>query len=423
MTFSVIRSSQNIVRPSEYTPSSVLDLSVIDKLPALRCNARTLHVFKHGHKAAKVIKEALSKALVPYYPLAGKLKESNHGELQIACTGEGVWFVEASANCGLDEVNYFDSVAMVPHDDLLPNAPPETEGIDPLVLMQVTRFTCEGFVIGLVFCHSICDGLGAAQFLTAVGEFAQGLQRPSIMPMWHREALTTPQQVKCTSLTPPPLPPLMPNYNLEHASIDVSLERINKLKHEFSILTSKNCSTFEIVAASIWSSRIRAINLEKNTKVRLVFFANTRHHLHPALPEGFYGNCFFPVTVTVSSGQILEATNVEVVKLIQDAKVKLGGEFTKWITDEDVKHGQDPFAPPLDYTTLFISEWGRLGFNQVDYGWGPPVHVVPIQGSGVIPVGIVGLPPIPKKGVRLMTWCVEKIDLPSLLVQMKMNLA
>lgn len=57
---------------------------------------------------------------------------------------------------------------------------------------------------------------------------------------------------------------------------------------------------------------------------------------------------------------------------------------------------------------MFVSEWGRLGFNQVDYGNGPPVHVVPVQGSAIIPAVIVGTLPRPNKGIRLMTWCVQK---------------
>ena len=79
----------------------------------------------------------MSKALVPYYPLAGKLKESSQGQLQIECSGEGVWFVEASADCTLYGVNYLDDdIVSIPHE-LLPDHIPENEGIDPLVQLQV----------------------------------------------------------------------------------------------------------------------------------------------------------------------------------------------------------------------------------------------------------------------------------------------
>ncbi|KAJ4954248.1 hypothetical protein NE237_011031 [Protea cynaroides] len=425
MNFSVSRTAQGMVQPSEQTPSGTLHLSFIDRLPVLRCNARTLHVFRHGHEAANIIREALSKALVPYYPLAGRLKESSQGELQIACTGEGLWFVEASADCRVDAINYFDDIpSLAQHDKLLPDLPPEVNGLDPLVLMQVTQFTCGGFVMGLIFCHSICDGLGAAQFLSAVGELARGLNHPSITPVWCREAVTTkaPQVHETGKANPPPQPtlPSLPDYQLEYASIDITPDQINQLKHEFQESTGRTCSTFEVVAASMWSCRTRAIDLDRDAKVTLVFFANARQLLCPPLPQGFYGNCFFPVTTTVSSEEVSQASHAEVVKLIQESKSMLPIEFTKWINGDYVGD-VNPFAEPLAYTTLFISEWGRLGFNQVDYGWGPPIHMIPIQGSSIIPVAIVGTPPNPKRGIRLMTWSVKKAHLQSFIDQM-MNL-
>ncbi|XP_043723113.1 acyl transferase 4 [Telopea speciosissima] len=420
MNFSVSRAARGMVQPSGLIPSGMLHLSSIDRLPVLRCNARTLHVFRHGHEAAKIIREALSKALVHYYPLAGWLMESSQGELQIACTGEGIWFVEASADCSVDAVNYFDDIQMAKYDKLLPDHPPEVDGLDPLVLMQVTQFTCGGFVMGLIFCHSICDGLGAAQFLSAVGELARGLHHPTIAPVWCREALTTkaPQVYATGKANPPPPPPLpsLPDYQLEHATIDITPDQINQLKHEFQKSTGRTCSTFEVVAASMWGCRTRAINLDKDAKVTLVFFANTRQLLHPPLPEGFYGNCFFPVTITVSSERVSQASHAEVVKLIQESKSMLPIQFTNWLNGDsgDV----NPFAPPLSYTTVFRSEWGRLGFTKVDYGWAPPIHMIPIQGSSIIPVAIVGAPPNPKTGIRLMTWSVRRPHLLNFLEQM-----
>lgn len=137
MDFSVTRINRSLVSPSEPTPSGMLDLSVIDRLPVLRCNARTLHIFRYGPKAAEVLCKALSKALVPYYPLAGRLNVSAENQLQVACSGEGIWFVEASANCTLEAVNSFDDTAAIPYDKLLPDPPPQE--IDPLIQMQVRR--------------------------------------------------------------------------------------------------------------------------------------------------------------------------------------------------------------------------------------------------------------------------------------------
>ncbi|OWM79726.1 acyl transferase 4 [Punica granatum] len=406
MALSVVRSAGILIKPSEKTPSVTLDLSAIDRIPVLRCNARTLHVFKHGPGAARVLQAALSKALVPYYPLAGRLTEPVPGQLQVECCTEGVRFVEAMSGCILEEVDYFQDVESIPYDELLPEKYEDPDGREPLIQMQVTQFACGGFVIGLIFCHSICDGLGAAQFLHAVGEFARGHESLTIDPIWHRNFFTS---HKIAPDNPPmfPLsqPPPMPNYQLNHANIDVPLDQITRLKLKSHELMGQNCSTFEAVAASFWRSRTQAVRFDPGTQVMLVFFANCRDAVDPPLPKGFYGNCFFPVTIEASSDWIEKASFADVVKLIQQAKSKLPIEFARYMQGEC---HVDPFAPPLVYTTLFMSEWGRLGFNQVDYGWGPPVHVVPIQGSSIIPVGIVGVLPLPQKGIRLMTWCIEE---------------
>ncbi|XP_077217754.1 HXXXD-type acyl-transferase family protein [Tasmannia lanceolata] len=407
MNFSVNKLAGAMVAPAGKTPSGTFDLSVIDRLPALRRKVQTMHVFRHGFEPSKVIKEALSKALVYYYPLAGRLVESGQGGLlQVACTGEGVWFVEASADCSLEAVDYLDDNPTSSFFQLLPDPPRVEDGVDPLVLMQVTQFTCDGFVIGLEFCHSICDGIGAARFLNAVAELARGHQYPIIDPVWHREMISAPPQHFHA-----PSPPPMPDYRLEQATIDIPLDYVHQLKREFFNLTGRTCSTFESLVADIWRYRTRSIGLDRDTDMSLVFFANARPLMDPPLPNGFYGNCFFPVTVTVTSGTLLQASNADVAKLIQEAKAKLPAQFAKWMRGDDLDGDMDPFTPPLLYTTLFVSEWGRLGFADVDYGWGPPVHIKPIQYSNVIPGCIMGSPPVPKKGIRLMTWCVERAHL------------
>nr|XP_043636905.1 acyl transferase 4 [Erigeron canadensis] len=410
MEFSVTKSNGSLIPPSEPTTPGTLDLSRIDRLPVLKCNARTLHVFEaigpHG-AAQSIIREAVSKALVPYYPLAGRL--SSNGST-IDCTGDGVWFVDASANCSLRSVGYFEDVKSIPFDSLLPGHPQEDQGIDPLVLMQVTEFEGDGFVMGLTFCHTICDGLGAAQFLNAIGEFARCVNPLTVAPVWHRDFLPPPKQTTdlITNLPPPNF--ILPHYHLEQANIDLQLEDISHLKHEFMQHSLKHCSTFEIVAAMLWRNRTQAMDYlgSENKIMKLVFFANCRNLIEPPLPKGFYGNCFFPVTISASNETLTQSSIIEVVKMIQEAKEKLPEEFSDWVKGDVDGKKDDPFAPPLGYDTLFVSEWGRLGFNQVDYGNGPPLHVVPMQGSPIIPAAIVGSLPRPNKGIRLMTWCFQK---------------
>jgi hypothetical protein len=60
-----------------------------------------------------ILKEALSKVLVPFYPMAGRLKRSPDGRIEINCNGEGVVLVEAVTDSAID-----DFVDVLPTEEL-----------------------------------------------------------------------------------------------------------------------------------------------------------------------------------------------------------------------------------------------------------------------------------------------------------------
>ncbi|KAK8939570.1 Taxadien-5-alpha-ol O-acetyltransferase [Platanthera guangdongensis] len=278
---------------------------------------------------------------------------------------------------------------MKPCADLLPDRAPGEDPDKIIMLMQVTQFDCGGFIVGVDNSHCISDGLGTAQFLNALAELAGGLSSPSITPIW------------CPAAIPSPPPTL----NLRRATINLSLPQINAFKAHFLTSSGEPCSSFEAIAATLWQSRTRAVlkNAEY-AQVRLVFMANARPLVRPPLPTGFCSNCFFPVNVSASGEWLASATAVEVVRLIKEAKGRLPAEFRRWEAGE----GEDPYMPELGYGTLFLSEWSRLGFEKVNYGWGTPKLVVPLMYSDLIPAVIIGAPPPPATGIRLSTQCVEE---------------
>ena len=87
----------------------------------------------------RVIQEALAKALVPYYPFAGRLREQDGCRLAVDCTGEGVLFVEADAEVGLE---HFDDPLLPPfpcREELIFDVPGSSAILNtPLLLFQVT---------------------------------------------------------------------------------------------------------------------------------------------------------------------------------------------------------------------------------------------------------------------------------------------
>lgn len=95
-----------LVPPAEETEKGLYFLSNLDQNIAVA--VRTIYCFKSDTKgnedAVEVIKDALSKVLVQYYPLAGRLTISSEGKLIVNCTGEGAVFVEAKADSTIKEI-------------------------------------------------------------------------------------------------------------------------------------------------------------------------------------------------------------------------------------------------------------------------------------------------------------------------------
>lgn len=148
--FAVKRTSRSLVPPASATPRETLRLSVIDRVAGLRHLVRSLHVFAAGGDKkrqqataatpAKALREALGKALVDYYPFAGRfvvVDAEGGGETRVACTGEGAWFVEANAACSLEEARHLDHPMLIPKEQLLPEPSPDVNPLDMPLMMQV----------------------------------------------------------------------------------------------------------------------------------------------------------------------------------------------------------------------------------------------------------------------------------------------
>nr|CAD1824029.1 unnamed protein product [Ananas comosus var. bracteatus] len=209
MSPAVTKSPPTLVPPASPTPAStlLLPLSSIDRTAAVRVSVDFIQVFSGGGAGAPAaIREGFARALVPYFPVAGRIVESVPGVPEVECSGEGIWFVEAEADCTLDDVNQLERPLMIPKEELLPRPPPEVKLEDAILMAQVTVFKCGGIAVGICFSHLVFDGQGAAQFLKAVGEMARGLPEPSVMPIWSRDAIPDPPKIPAAARRRPSLP-------------------------------------------------------------------------------------------------------------------------------------------------------------------------------------------------------------------------
>ncbi|KAF7051788.1 hypothetical protein CFC21_059988 [Triticum aestivum] len=403
----VAKSPPALVPPAGPTPGGTLPLSSIDKTAAVRVMVDFIQVFQSAPSSADdqvaAMRQGFARALVPYYPVAGRIAEPSPGEPLVDCTGEGVWFVEAAASCSLADVNGLeDRPLAIPKADLIPRPPADHKLEDQILLAQITKFSCGGYAVGICFSHLVFDGQGAAQFLTAVGEMARGLPEPSVKPIWSRDAIPNPPK--------PPLgpPPSFTAFNFVKSTVEISLDSIKRVKDQVAAETAQRCSTFDVVTAIIFKCRAAAIGSAPDAEVRLGFAAGTRHLLGGSLPspDGYYGNCVYPGGLARASKEVTEASLVEIVTAIREAKDALSARFLDWLGG-GAKDSH--YNVSLDYGTLVVTDWSHVGFNDVDYGFGEPTYVFTLNDDvNIVPSVVYLKPPKPKQGIRLVLQCVEE---------------
>lgn len=90
----------------------------------------------------EVIKEALAKALVYYYPYAGRLIEGPNKKLMVNCSAEGVLFVEGIAEVRLEQLRDFMHPPCQGLEEFLLDIPAGSTSRmvgSPLMLIQVRQ--------------------------------------------------------------------------------------------------------------------------------------------------------------------------------------------------------------------------------------------------------------------------------------------
>lgn len=93
------------ITPISPTPNDTLYLSNLDDQMFLRFSIKYLYLFTKAINLEK-LKYSLSRVLVDYYPLAGRLRKSpeNDHKLEVDCNGEGAIFAEAFLDLSADEL-------------------------------------------------------------------------------------------------------------------------------------------------------------------------------------------------------------------------------------------------------------------------------------------------------------------------------
>ncbi|KAK8686339.1 hypothetical protein V6N13_125364 [Hibiscus sabdariffa] len=349
---------------------------------------RTIYIFKSESKgnedAVEVVKNGLSKILVHHYPLAGRLTISSEGKFIVDCTGEGVVFVEVEADCGLDEIGDITK----PDPNILGKLVYEIPAAQnllqiPLLVIQVTKFKCGGFSIGMSMNQCMLDGIAVMEFVNGWGEVTRGLplktppfldktmlkpRNPPTIEFQHHE-FDEIEDISNTNM-------LYEEEEMAYKSFLFDSDKLGRLKEQaIEDGALSKCTTFQVFAGFVWRARCKALNLVPGQKTKLLFAVDGRQRFIPQLPQGFAGNGIVLTYSMSTAGELVNKPLSFAVGLIKEA-VKLV------TTDSFMRSAIDYFEvtrakPSLDGTVL-ITNWSKLSFYTMDFGWGEPISSGPV---------------------------------------------
>ncbi|KAK6156638.1 hypothetical protein DH2020_010886 [Rehmannia glutinosa] len=399
----------HIVRPAEPTPNEIMYLNSCDQIKDIT-HTPTIYFYKHSPAldagdALPRLKESLSKALVLFHPLAGRLNWAAEGgsRVELHCNGKGVPIFEAETEAAVEDFGDFTPTPAI--QDLIPSVD-YTTPIDeiPLVIVQLTSFKCGGVSIGLGISHVMADGPSALHFVDEWTKFARGAG-PVVPPFLDRKAPEiTEKPLDCKfdpSVLRPPPTLLGEENSLEQRKKPISVAFLNLTKFQIEKLRNKanldfdketyggrGYSRFEAVAAHIWRCTSKARGHVAEQQTSLHFVADFRNKMKPALPKNYFGNALIRVEASDNSGNLLSKSIGtaskkirEAVEKVTDDTVRAYLDFLKGLPDvgrfRSLDNNGKPKGDFYGNPNLAIISWTGLPLYGADFGWGSEIHLGP----------------------------------------------
>jgi shikimate O-hydroxycinnamoyltransferase len=381
-----------MVTPSEDTPRHDVFLTAIDLTWVTRGHTPTVHLYDSGSGAddgffdVARLKAALAKALVPYYPLAGRLGVDSDGRPVIDCAGQGVLFVVAHSDLTVDDLSTFH-----PSPELKRLFVPRVEDYSPALMcgIQVNFLKCGGVALGMTLHHVAVDAISAFNFFQAFSAFsrdvdgasAAALQQPfhdrtllraRSPPVVHPDALT----VFCPRLAPS-----------DHAPPGAVVNEIFVFSKDQVAALKRACtsgdgggrvSIFCAFSAHVWRCLCAARRLPLDDTTRLTFPANVRRSVKPPLPDSYFGN---GIVMLGTAGKVGEITGSEqlaaVAARIRDVIDRMDDELVHSVIDYMHMAGSQTAFPAgsMPETELRVVSWRGMPVFDADFGWGKPLVV------------------------------------------------
>ncbi|XP_030509284.2 shikimate O-hydroxycinnamoyltransferase-like [Cannabis sativa] len=414
---------RTIVKPAKETPRDPIWLSNLD-LMTTSVHITNIYLYRNNNGDAKffdteLLKHALAKVLVPFYPLAGRLRYDNGGRLEINCNSEGVLFMVAETDSVMD-----DLVGCAPTVELLKLTPfiDRSVGVSsfPLLAAQITRFKCGAVSVGFSNQHRLADGTAAMYFVNAWSEVARGLHL-SQHPILDRALLRArnPPQPNFDHIEYQQSPlPLSKSTQQQEPNPIVKVfkftrDQIKILKAKSQQNGTNNYSTFEILSTHIWRCASKARSLPSNQVTKLFTLINGRTKLDPPLQPHLFANVLYATSTVVTIGDLVTNPINYGASKIRQTLVKMDNRYLRSAIDylelrPNLINGPGRGADVYESPNFGIVCWIGLPMYDSDFGWGRPFYVTPVglrlEGKAYI------LPPGPINNGNLFVAIALKVE-------------
>ncbi|KAH7547529.1 hypothetical protein FEM48_Zijuj01G0319500 [Ziziphus jujuba var. spinosa] len=290
-----------------------------------------------------VFKQALSKALVPFYPAAGRLRCDNNGRIEINCNAEGVLLIQAETSSIIDDFG-----------DFAPT--PELEKL-------ITSFKCGGVSIGVARHHYAADGWSGFHFVNTWSDMVRGCDQITTPPVivlertWLR-ARDKPQPT--FDHIEYKLPPTLKTSSEKHQS-----ESGHHCENETTM-----ASIFKLTKDHL--NRLKAKSKEdgSNNNNNKVGYYTTYEML-----AGHVWRC------TCKARDLRSKPSWYAVSRVHDAIVRMDNDYLRSAVDFLELQPDIPLLAPGGHTfkspNLTVVSWVRLPIHDTDFGWGRPTFTGP----------------------------------------------
>ncbi|KAL5995775.1 hypothetical protein ACLOJK_025845 [Asimina triloba] len=397
----------SLVRPAQDTPKEIHWNSNVD-LVVSRMHTPSVYFYRPNAVSAsnffdaQLLKDALAKALVPFYPVAGRLATDPDGRIHINCNAQGVLFVEAHTTSVIDD--FGDFISTMELRKLIPTVDCSGDiSSFPLCLLQVTFFKCGGVSLAVGFEHHLGDGTTGLHFINHWSDVARGLDL-TLPPFMDRTLLRarvppTPRfshveyQQPSPQYSNPPLGSTIASFKFTRDQLD---HLKAKCKEDDGGSSSSSYTSYEALAGHVWRCASKARDLPSGEQCKLYVVVDGRNRLSPPLPPGFFGNVIFPMTPVATAGELVSNPSAFAARRVRETLARADDEYLRSALDflesqSDLSaliRGPHTFGCP----NLGVNSWARLPIYGADFGWGRPIFMGP---AGVPYEGLAYILPSP----------------------------